>query len=805
MSYNRPVFNVPDGFQREPIPPPYAETDPLGSNSPSPPQLPRRPVQNSASNSYESREFVPPLPARPPRLPPRPPTQNQARETAEPNYNPFTNSFQTVTNQLMSTNISATNIFASPISTDAPLAAFTKVNHEVSLPSGTNNSGKPTETNKFYGNIMLGGGTNPIWTHPYSVWYSTDSYYGLALNQTTASQRVFDTTKTPPQFFFGPTGIKSLVYSSTDFNSASDMSLAFYNIKQLSVQVQLKKSDTQFIVFPLVQGMGFVTAIYYNLIPRLFSAVGFKSITGDTSPRSGISKYKILLENNVTWTLYVTIPTGQSLSLALSNGNTIVGDKSVNGCIFQIIADSNTNIDNAAGCYANSCTLEGAVDGANGTYQLKYGTQGTSNSGLPLVYALPHHYQNFDSSMGSKAVVSTLDTTTKGKAQGYLTNELAMKVAVPSTLQYDPFTTISNKSGPNYSDAVLNAITAAATSDVTGDVSAESNLDSMYFSGKVLAKYAWVLYVCQYIIKNSSLVATILPKLKAALGRFISNSQVLPLRYDQTWFGIISSGDSSQDFGNSYYNDHHFHYSYHVITAAIIAKVDKDTGDGSWYNDNKAWVENLVRDYANPSESDPYFPVFRSFDWFNGHSWAKGLFESGDGKDQESSSEDVNAAYALKLWGLASSNSNLENIGNLMLGVLKTSLNNYFLYLDNNTTQPSQYIPNKVSGILFENKIDHTTYFGTNLEYIQMIHAIPVTSASSFVRSPTFVKQEWDELLAPIVGNVTDGWRGILMLNVALYDPTTSYNFFNSSSFQNAYLDGGQSKTWSLTYSGAFL
>lgn len=806
MSYQRPGVNIPNGFQRDPIPPPYAETDPLSSNSQIPlqpppqvpPRIPPRRTQDSAFGDYVWNRNTPPLPARP---------NTQGIETVVPNNTSrsTTDTMDEVTNQLMSANISATNVFSSPISTDPPLAVFSKVNHEVPLPSGTNNSGKPTETNKFYGNIMLAGGTNPIWTHPYSVWYSTDSYYGLALNQVTAAQRVFDTTKTPPQFFFGPTGIKSLVYSSTDFNSAGDMSLAFYNIKHLSVDVQLKKSDTEFIVFPLVQGMGFVTAIYYNLIPRLSSAVGFKSITGDTSPRSGINKYKILLENNVTWTLYVTIPSGQSLSLALSNGNTIVGNNSVNGCVFQVVADSNQNIDNAAGCYANSCTLEGSVDGTSGSYQLKYGTQGSSNSGYPLVYALPHHYQNFDSSKGTKTVISKLDTTTKGQAQGYLTNELVMKVTVPSALKFDPFTTIANKSGPNYSTNVLNAINAAAANDVTGDVVAESNLDSMYFSGKALAKYAWILYVCQYILKNSSLVSTILPKLKSALGRFISNTQTLPLRYDQTWYGIISSGDSSQDFGNSYYNDHHFHYSYHVIAAAIVAKVDKDIGSGSWYNDNKSWVENLIRDYANPSETDKYFPVFRSFDWFNGHSWAKGLFESGDGKDQESSSEDVNAAYALKLWGLVSGNSNLENIGNLMLGVLKTSLNNYFLYLDNNTTQPTQFIPNKVSGILFENKIDHTTYFGTNLEYIQMIHAIPITSASSFTRSPEFVKQEWDQLLAPIVNNVTDGWRGILMLNVALYDPATSFNFFNSSAFQNAYLDGGQSKTWSLTYSGAFI
>lgn len=33
-------------------------------------------------------------------------------------------------------------------------------------------------------------------------------------------------------------------------------------------------------------------------------------------------------------------------------------------------------------------------------------------------------------------------------------------------------------------------------------------------------------------------------------------------------------------------------------------------------------------------QSDPYFPQFRSFDWFCGHSWARGLLFAYDGKDQ---------------------------------------------------------------------------------------------------------------------------------------------------------------------------
>ena len=218
--------------------------------------------------------------------------------------------------------------------------------------------------------------------------------------------------------------------------------------------------------------------------------------------------------------------------------------------------------------------------------------------------------------------------------------------------------------------------------------------------------------------------------------------------------------------------------------------MDREVGDKTWLSENRQWVETLIRDYANPSDKDQFFPVFRSFDWFNGHSWAKGLFESGDGKDQESSSEDVNASYSLKLWGLATQNTNLINIGNIQLGVLRTSLNSYFLYTDDNQIMPRELVANKVSGIKFENKIDHTTYFGNQLQYIQMIHAIPITPASSFVRSSRFVQEEWEQKLRPIVDSIDDGWKGIIMLNVALFDPNTSYAFFSSPNFTTKWLDG---------------
>lgn len=214
----------------------------------------------------------------------------------------------------------------------------------------------------------------------------------------------------------------------------------------------------------------------------------------------------------------------------------------------------------------------------------------------------------------------------------------------------------------------------------------------------------------------------------------------------------------------------------------------------------------LARDYANSINGDSYFPFSRNFDWYMGHSWAEGLFASADGKNEESSSEDTMASYGIKMWGKVINDKNMEARGNLMLAIQARSLQNYFLYLDSNDVQPANFTGNKVSGILFENKIDHTTYFGGNIEYIQGIHMIPMMPMSTFIRTPEFVQQEWDAYnFGTYVDTLQSGWRGILMANLAIIDPDTSYDFFSNATgdFQFTLLDGGASQTWYLAWSAA--
>ncbi|KAK9477667.1 endo-1,3(4)-beta-glucanase [Lipomyces japonicus] len=703
-----------------------------------------------------------------------------------------------------------------PIATTAPSQHFPRLLNHPQSPTGFSAAivkQSPIPTNNFYSNLFLGTRSQPAYVYPYSVWWNqgVGGDYGLAISHTSASQRVFgpNANANPVEYYINPTGIRSLSFSAAEFDSG--MTTTLTDPQQFSVNIIMtaaaKHGNGKSLQVPLVEGSAFLTGIYYNLQPRFSSLVGFRSLAKKSSPRAGVVKYLATLNDGNVWAIYATVPSGQSFSLILKNSALIQASTQVRNVVVQIAqvpSGTEAIYDAHAGKFSVGATVSGTAVGNVGTAQILWSTKGANNANKLLLFALAHHSASFQPFMKSRATLLKLDSPTKGIMTAYSTNNFVFQENLPMDIKFAPWTSISGKSA-KYSASFLNLLSKTAISEASQDMDLQTNSDSMYSAGKALDKFAYICYTSHAILQNKALTKYCLDKLKISFARFANNTQVYPLYYDQTYKGLISSGailtgNSLADYGNSYYNDHHFHYGYHIHAAAVIGLIDTALG-GKWVNQNKDYVNSLVRDIANPSSADSFYPVSRSFSWFHGHSWAKGLFESADGKDQESSSEDYNHAYAIKLWGQVIGDSSMEARGAMMLALMRRSMNSYILMASDNTIQPSNFINNKVAGIIFENKCDHTTYFGTNLEYIQGIHMIPITPASSFVRQPTFVQQEWNSKLKNLAPSLSSGWKGILYANLALFDPSAALKFFASSSFNSAaWLDGGASLTWYLAY-----
>ena len=494
--------------------------------------------------------------------------------------------------------------------------------------------------------------------------------------------------------------------SATELGSSTVLTTDTLKAFSVNANLQPHTGSNSSIRFPLVQGMGFVTGVYRNLQPVIQSGVFFANIVANGSPRAGVFKYRIALEDQKTWLLYAIPSNGQDPQLKLISNTLLQGPTGWSGTI-QVTKNpagpfGESIFDKCATVYATTAGVTGYVSGTAGQYQLSWTKAGLTTGKAPplIMFALPHHLQSFDSTTASLATSIKLQTTTKGIATAVMADSWTLlEPSLPVDMGFAPWSPAIGTAN-KLSSTAIQAILSVATKEVNQDMGAQTNLDSMYFSGKALSKFASIVYTIHDLANESNLANQGLARLKAAFALFASNQQKFPLVYDTNWGGLVSSAsytlhDLGADFGNSCFQDHHFHFSYFLHAAAIIAYLDP-----RWLPQNQDWVNSLVRDVANPSSEDKYFPVFRSFDWYHGHSFAKGLFESGDSKDEESSSEDALFAYAMKMWGHVIGDASMEARGNLMLSILARSFQHYFLLQSDNTIQPSNFVGNKVTGIV---------------------------------------------------------------------------------------------------------
>ncbi|KAJ4992500.1 glycosyl hydrolase family 81 [Stagonosporopsis vannaccii] len=718
----------------------------------------------------------------------------------------------------------AQNIFVPLVSATqvpAPSIPF-RSDHPVQKQNIADNN-VPIQTNKFYANFFLGSRRESVWTHPYSLSWAQGrgNSYGMTISHTERSQYSYGPDYNHPQYFISPVGIQHVALSAADLREKTVMNVE--GLKAFSAYANFAPRAGAEVVMsiPVVQGMGFITAVYNDTQPIVSSGVYFRSIkyAGSVDSANITFKYNIQLEDGSQWLLYVTPLRADGIPpMTLKGGGTIQGPYAFTGLVQITKNPSGTDgerfFDRSAGTYATEATVSGSANGPSGSYTMSWTKQGVTERPL-IMYALPHHVESFDPETRSAMTGIQLITTTKGLATAVQADRITMiEPDLPTTMGFAPWAKAADGASGGTGNVNLDAsamqlVNTAGTTELRQDFIAQTSLNSMYYSGKGLAKFAGIIYTMQTMAGNSNLAAAGLEKLKDAFNVFVNNTQPEPLVYDTVWKGVVSGAsyrsptrDLGLDFGNTAYNDHHFHYGYFVYTAAVIGHLDP-----SWLDQgtNRQWVDTLVRDFANPV-TDEYFPFSRAFDWFHGHSWAKGLFESGDGKDQESTSEDTFATFALKMWGRTSGDVNMEARGNLQLAVQARSVQNYFLLKSDNKNQPQKFLFNKVTGILFENKCDHVTYFGNNIEYIQGIHMIPLNPSSAYTRPKDFVTEEWDTFFSNgRVDQVAGGWRGILYANLALIDPQTSYNYFANPEFDYGSLDGGASRTWYLAYTGAMV
>lgn len=211
-----------------------------------------------------------------------------------------------------------------------------------------------------------------------------------------------------------------------------------------------------------------------------------------------------------------------------------------------------------------------------------------------------------------------------------------------------------------------------------------------------------------------------------------------------------------------------------IYAAAIVAKHRPD-----WAREYYDLILLYVRDIANPSAYDNYFPMYRQKDWYLGNSWAAGLMSmelSPHGREQESSSEAIAAFEGIALFGNAmidafqGDKENLKsarlvrNLGEFLTAMeVDAASRFYHVYGINDNdekvskllsasnekvqhinTYPSSY-ERPVVGMMHETMASFQTWFSNEDVVSYGIQLMPLTAVAERRDDP-----EWANLIYPI-------------------------------------------------------
>ena len=235
--------------------------------------------------------------------------------------------------------------------------------------------------------------------------------------------------------------------------------------------------------------------------------------------------------------------------------------------------------------------------------------------------------------------------------------------------------------------------------------------------------------------------------------------------YDERWGTLIGYPSS---FGSAAaLNDHHFHYGYFLHAAAELGR-----SDPTWLAPDRygPFVDLLVRDVASGRRDDPAFPFLRVFDPYADHSWASKNGVAGDGNNQESSSEAMNAWSALVLLGELRDDPALRDLGAFLYASELAAIEAYWFDVAG-TNHPKAY-PAPVVPMIWGGKGAYGTFFSAEPEHLYGINWLPFQGGSLYLgRFPDYAARSYDALARARGGTAWKTWADLVVMYRALSDP----------------------------------
>jgi len=205
--------------------------------------------------------------------------------------------------------------------------------------------------------------------------------------------------------------------------------------------------------------------------------------------------------------------------------------------------------------------------------------------------------------------------------------------------------------------------------------------------------------------------------------------------------------------------------------------------DSAWLQKNIRYLQGLARDIGNPSVEDPYFPVTRHRDWFQGHSWASGVAGGAGPRDEESSTEGINGYYGLYLFARSSGDCQLQDFARILLATEIQAVHAYWHMYTDTAPADSAYpeleirVNTTIGNVMDFQAGSFTVWSGSDPKiYVAGIEILPFTAATEYVIDSKWATgvAQWvaGDLANPAIG---DDWKSLIYLANAVNNPTSAW------------------------------
>lgn len=259
---------------------------------------------------------------------------------------------------------------------------------------------------------------------------------------------------------------------------------------------------------------------------------------------------------------------------------------------------------------------------------------------------IPHHWRTRYASYSHSFLEQTY-LTPRGRLKLVASNQISIGYRFSGMLPWYPMPTDTNVDNSYDPAKMLKMLADYAQAGTFGG--------DTYWGGKGLTQMALHMAFAREM-GNEELFAQCHDRLKEALVNWLTytpGENNFFFARDNRYGGLIGYNTS---YDSDTYNDHHFHYGYFTLAAAMLCLVDDDFKTN--YGD---MLKLIARDYNN-YERDSWACFLRMMDPWAGHCYAGGMGD-GAGNGQESTSESMQGWGGMYLLGVALGDDELRDAG----------------------------------------------------------------------------------------------------------------------------------------------